>query len=129
MTFGSGNYNEFETLVRVKIPATSEIIRNNLLPKIEATLKQMLKSLNNVKGKFLNVTPESDNRGLKGFLCQIEYEVQDFVVPEAPKEAIEEDVESISNAISMEGVHLKKVSINTTNGVLSILYEIPVEEL
>ena len=129
MTFSSGNYNEFETLVRVKIPATSEIIRNNLLPKIEATLKQMLKSLNNVRGKFLNVTPESDNRGLKGFLCQIEYEVQDFAVPEAPKEAIEEDVESISNAISMEGVHLKKVSINTTNGVLSILYEIPVEEL
>ena len=127
MTFSSGNYNEFETLVRVKIPATSEIIRNNLLPKIEATLKQMLKSLNNVKGKFLNVTPEADSRGLKGFLCQIEYEVQDFAVPEAPKEAIEEDVESISNAISMEGVHLKKVSINTTNGVLSILYEIPVE--
>ena len=127
MTFGSGNYNEFETLVRVKIPATSEIIRNNLLPKIEATLKQMLKSLNNVKGKFLNVTPEADSGGLKGFLCQIEYEVQDFNVPEAPKEAIEEDVESISNAISMEGVHLKKVSINTTNGVLSILYEIPVE--
>ena len=127
MTFGSGNYNEFETLVRVKIPATSEIIRNNLLPKIEATLKQMLKSLNNVKGKFLNVTPEADSGGLKGFLCQIEYEVQDFAVPEAPKEAIEEDVESISNAISMEGVHLKKVSINTTNGVLSILYEIPVE--
>ena len=129
MTFSSGNYNEFETLVKVRIPATSEIIRSNLLPKIEATLKQMLKSLNNVKGKFLNVTPEADSRGLKGFLCQIEYEVQDFNVPEAPKEAIEEDVESISNAISIEGVHLKKVSINTTNGVLSILYEIPVEEL
>lgn len=129
MTFSSGNYNEFETLVRVKIPATSEIIRNNLLPKIEATLKQMLKSLNDVKGKLLNVTPEADSRGLKGFLCQIDYEVQDFAVPEAPKEAIEEDVESISNAISMEGAHLKKVSINTTNGVLSILYEIPVEEL
>lgn len=129
MTFSSGNYNEFETLVRVKIPATSEIIRNNLLPKIEATLKQMLKSLNGVKGKLLNVTPEADSRGLKGFLCQIDYEVQDFAVPEAPKEAIEEDVESISNAISMEGAHLKKVSINTTNGVLSILYEIPVEEL
>ena len=129
MTFSSGNYNEFETLVRVKIPATSEIIRNNLLPKIEATLKQMLKSLNDVKGKFLNVTPEADNRGLKGFLCQIEYEVQDFAVPEAPKEAIEEDVESISKAISTENAHLKKVSINTTSGVLSILYEIPVEEL
>lgn len=129
MTFSSGNYNEFETLVRVKIPATSEIIRNNLLPKIEATLKQMLKSLNDVKGKLLNVTPEADSRGLKGFLCQIDYEVQDFAVPEAPKEAIEEDVESISNAISMEGAHLKKVGINTTNGVLSILYEIPVEEL
>jgi activator of HSP90 ATPase len=129
MTFSSGNYNEFETLVRVKIPATSEIIRNNLLPKIEATLKQMLKSLNDVKGKFLNVTPEADSRGLKGFLCQIEYEVQDFAVPEAPKKAIEEDVESISKAISTENAHLKKVSINTTNGVLSILYEIPVEEL
>lgn len=127
MTFSSGNYNDFEKLVRVRIPSTSDTIRNTIIPKIEDTLKQMLRTLNGVKGKTLNAEVEVGNKELQGVVCKIEYEVQDFNVPEAPKEAIKEDVDNIKKAIEIEGLELRNIAINTSNGLLSIEYFIPVE--
>lgn len=127
MTFSSGNYNDFEKLVRVRIPSTSDTIRNTIIPKIEDTLKQMLRTLNGVKGKTLNAEVEVGNKELRGISCKIEYEVQDFNVPEAPKEAIKEDVDNIKKAIEIEGLELRNITINTSNGLLSIEYFIPVE--
>ena len=127
MTFSSGNYNDFEKLVRVRIPSTSDTIRNTIIPKIEDTLKQMLRTLNGVNGKALNAEVEVGNKELQGISCKIEYEVQDFNVPEAPKEAIKEDVDNIKKAIEIEGLDLRGITINTSNGLLSIEYFIPVE--
>lgn len=127
MTFSSGNYNDFEKLVRVRIPSTSDTIRNTIIPKIENTLKQMLRTLNGVKGKTLNAEIEVGNKELQGVVCKIEYEVQDFNVPEAPKEAIKEDVDNIKKTIEIEGLELRNITINTSNGLLSIEYFIPVE--
>jgi hypothetical protein len=127
MTFSSGNYNDFEKLVRVRIPSTSDTIRNTIIPKIEDTLKQMLRTLNGVNGKALNAEVEVGNKELQGISCKIEYEVQDFNVPEAPKEAIKEDVDNIKKAIEIEGLELRSITINTSNGLLSIEYFIPVE--
>lgn len=127
MTFSSGNYNDFEKLVRVRIPSTSDTIRNTIIPKIEDTLKQMLRTLNGVKGKTLNAEVEVGNKELQGISCKIEYEVQDFNVPEAPKEAIKEDVDNIKKSIEIEGLELRNITINTSNGLLSIEYFIPVE--
>ena len=128
MTFSSGNYNDFEKLVRVRIPSTSDTIRNTIIPKIEDTLKQMLRTLNSVKGKTLNAEVEVGNKELRGISCKIEYEVQDFNVPEAPKEAIKEDVDNIKKSIEIEGLGLRSITINTSNGLLSIEYFIPVED-
>lgn len=127
MTFSSGNYNDFEKLVRVRIPSTSDTIRNTIIPKIEDTLKQMLRTLNGVNGKALNAEVEVGNKELQGISCKIEYEVQDFNVPEAPKEAIKEDVDNIKKSIEIEGLDLRGITINTSNGLLSIEYFIPVE--
>lgn len=127
MTFSSGNYNDFEKLVRIEIPSTSDTIRNTIIPKIEDTLKQMLRTLNGVKGKTLNAEVEVNNKELQGVSCKIEYEVQDFNVPEAPKEAIKEDVDNIKKSIEIEGLELRNITINTSNGLLSIEYFIPVE--
>jgi hypothetical protein len=128
MTFSSGNYNDFEKLVRVRIPSTSDTIRNTIIPKIEDTLKQMLRTLNGVNGKALNAEVEVGNKELQGISCKIEYEVQDFNVPEAPKEAIKEDVDNIKKSIEIEGLGLRSITINTSNGLLSIEYFIPVED-
>ena len=128
MTFSSGNYNDFEKLVRIEIPSTSDTIRNTIIPKIEDTLKQMLRTLNGVKGKTLNAEVEVNNKELQGVSCKIEYEVQDFNVPEAPKEAIKEDVDNIKKSIEIEGLELRNITINTSNGLLSIEYFIPVED-
>lgn len=125
MTFSAGNYNEFEELVTIKMPGVSENIRNNILPKIEGVLNSMLKGLIGVRGKTLNVRPTIGQNKFTGFTCTIIYEVSDFNVPEAPKEAIQEDVDSISKAITSEENHLKEVTINTSTGLLTIVYEIP----
>lgn len=125
MTFSTGNYNEFEELVTLKMPGVSETIRNNILPKIENVLNSMLKGMRGVRGKSLNVEPSINQNNFMGFICTIIYEVEDFNVPEAPKEAIQEDVDNISKAIADEINHLKEVTINTSTGLLTIVYEIP----
>lgn len=125
MTFSTGNYNEFEELVTLKMPGVSETIRNNILPKIENVLNSMLKGMKGVKGKSLNVELSINQNSFMGFICTIIYEVEDFNVPEAPKEAIQEDVDNISKAIADEINHLKEVTINTSTGLLTIVYEIP----
>lgn len=125
MTFSTGNYNEFEELVTLKMPGVSETIRNNILPRIENVLNSMLKGMRGVKGKSLNVEPLINQNNFTGFVCTIIYEVEDFNVPEAPKEAIQEDVDNISKAIADEINHLKEVTINTSTGLLTIVYEIP----
>lgn len=125
MTFSAGNYNKFEELVTIKMPSISEVIRNNILPRIEGVLNSMLKGMQGVKGKSIDVEPSINQNEFMGFTCTIIFEVEDFNVPEAPKEAIQEDVDNISKAIVIEGNTLKEVTINTSTGLLTIVYEIP----
>lgn len=123
--FKSGNYNAFESLVKEVLPSKSDLIRYEILLQIENTLKSMLGNLDNVRGESLDITQICNRQGLQGFNCNIVYQVLDFKVPEAPKDAIQEDIESISNNISREDAHLKSVNIDTEQGLLSITYTIP----
>ena len=128
MKFKAGNYNKFEALVTKKIPSVNTLIRTQILPSIENSLKSMLDTLEGVEGKNLNVSQIVDKDGLTGFTCAIVYDVEAFKVPEAPPEAIQEDQDALANSLTGSGAHLKDISINTNEGSLFIEYEIPLQE-
>lgn len=126
MTFETGNYNNFENLVKYILPKKLDLIRQELLPKIERTLKDMLGSLSNTRGLSIDVLQISDKQILQSLSCTVVYEILDFKVPEASRDAIEEDEDTITNNISSEKAHVKKVEIDTQKGTLTIAYLIPV---
>lgn len=127
MTFTAGNYNDFENFATVELPSTCDLIRYTILPRIESTLKDMLGDLEGIKGSSINVSQLVNiKEGLSGLHCSIVYDVGYFKVPEAPIEAINEDTETLTKALSIEDAHLKKVSIDTKDGSLVIEYVIPI---
>lgn len=125
-TFKSGNFNTFDTLVRETLPAKAELIRYDLIPNIDETLKKMLGANLQVEKESIDVSQLCGKEGLVGFLCTIVYNVEDFDVPDAPEKAVKQDIDALTDALSREDVHLKSINIEVSGGVLTIVYEIPI---
>ena len=128
MTFKSGNFNNFENLIYNTLPSIRDLIRYDLLPQIESTLKKMLDSLDGISGNNIEIKQLLGKEELEGFYCSISYEVNAFKVPEAPDKAVEEDTETLTKALTREDIHLKKIKIDVSTGIFSVEYEIPLNK-
>lgn len=125
--FKTGNYNEWENLVEVTLANINASIRNEIIPLIEETLLTMLGNRSAINRSKLEVIQDCKQE-LKGIYLNIEYDVEDWNVPEAPKSAIEADENVLKETFVVEGKELSNLEIDTTSGKLSIQYYIPVSE-
>ena len=127
--FKSGNYNSWDTLVKETLPGINDTIRHGLLEKLDATLESMLGG-NNVEytKESIDIAQVFENNTISGITCDIKYTVDDFQVPDAPQDAIKEDCEAIKNAIADNHYKITNLSIDTSNGELSLSIEVDFEE-
>lgn len=127
--FNSGNYNSWDKLVKETLPEVNNTIRNVLIPKIDAILDSMLGGVNAEYTKeSINISQNFEANQISGVICDIVYTVDDFQVADAPKDAIDTDVQAITNALQNEKYKITKVDISTNDGKLSITAEIDFED-
>lgn len=126
--FEKGNYNEWDKIVKEVLPNANKIIRYTLLPELDKTLKSMLGQVSQWTREEINVSQCLEDNRLSSVLYTISYMVDDFNVPEASKEAIETDQDAIRQALESDEVAIDSVTIDTSNGRLTVTARIPLEE-
>ena len=126
--FEKGNYNEWDKIVKEVLPNANKIIRYTLLPELDKTLKSMLGQVSQWTREEINVSQCLEDNRLSSVLYTISYMVEDFNVPEASKEAIETDQDAIRQALESDEVAIDSVTIDTSNGRLTVTARIPLEE-
>ena len=126
--FEKGNYNEWDKIVKEVLPNANKIIRYTLLPELDKTLKSMLGQVSQWTREEISVSQCLENNRLSSVLYTISYMVDDFNVPEASKEAIETDQDAIRQALESDEVAIDSVTIDTSNGRLTVTARIPLEE-
>lgn len=122
LQFTTGNFNTWEKFVNETLPNANKRIREELPYAIDAILYEMLTKRAVFKRESLDVKEIVDNFTLSGLKVEVSYLVDDFIVPDAPRDAIDADVETIKGALSSFDV--KELSIDTKTGKLSIKLEI-----
>lgn len=126
--FEKGNYNEWDKIVKEVLPNANKIIRYTLLPELDKTLKSMLGQVSQWTREEISVSQCLEDNRLSSVLYTISYMVDDFNVPEASKEAIETDQDAIRQALESDEVAIDSVTIDTSNGRLTVTARIPLEE-
>ena len=126
--FEKGNYNEWDRIVKEVLPNANKTIRYTLLPLLDKTLKSMLGQVSEWTKEEINVSQNLNNDKLDSILYSIIYIVDDFNVPEASKEAIETDQDAIRTALESDDVAIDSVTIDTSDGKLTVVARIPLEE-
>ena len=126
--FEKGNYNEWDRIVKEVLPNANKTIRYTLLPLLDETLKSMLGQVSKWTKEEINVSQSLNNDKLDSILYSIIYIVDDFNVPEASKEAIETDQDAIRTALESYDVAIDSVTIDTSDGKLTVVARIPLEE-
>ncbi len=126
--FEKGNYNEWDRIVKEVLPNANKTIRYTLLPLLDETLKSMLGQVSEWTKEEINVSQSLNNDKLNSILYSIIYIVDDFNVPEASKEAIETDQDAIRTALESDDVAIDSVTIDTSDGKLTVVARIPLEE-
>lgn len=126
--FEKGNYNEWDRIVKEVLPNANKTIRYTLLPLLDETLKSMLGQVSEWTKEEINVSQSLNNDKLDSILYSIIYIVDDFNVPEASKEAIETDQDAIRTALESDDVAIDSVTIDTSDGKLTVVARIPLEE-
>ena len=126
--FEKGNYNEWDRIVKEVLPNANKTIRYTLLPLLDKTLKSMLGQVSEWTKEEINVSQNLNDNKLDSIIYTITYIVNDFNVPEASKEAIETDQDAIRLALESDEVAIDSVTIDTSDGKLTIVARIPLEE-
>ena len=126
--FEKGNYNEWDNIVKEVLPNANKTIRYTLLPLLDETLKSMLGQVSEWTKEEINVSQNLNDNKLDSIIYTITYIVNDFNVPEASKEAIETDQDAIRLAIESDEVAIDSVTIDTSDGKLTVIARIPLEE-
>ena len=128
--FSSGNYNSWEELVNITLPQINKEIRGTIIPTLDKTLVSMLGygSEEGIDKKSIDVSQIFDESQITGVKYEITYFVDEFQAPEAPKEAVEEDCNTISEAVSTEKIKASEVNIDIEKGLLKITFDIIFEE-
>lgn len=126
--FEKGNYNEWDNIVKEVLPNANKTIRYTLLPLLDETLKSMLGQVSEWTKEEINVSQNLNDNKLDSIIYTIIYIVNDFNVPEASKEAIETDQDAIRLALESDEVAIDSVTIDTSDGKLTVIARIPLEE-
>lgn len=122
--FRSGNYNEWVKLINESIPKINKSIKSELVPSIDNTLISMLGYQAIFSKDKINISQIFKDNLIIGIYCDITYFVDDFKIPNAPREAVQTDTEAIKKAVSKNNMEIKEIDIDTSTGYLHIQFEI-----
>ena len=126
--FNNGNFNTFEALVKEILPEKLHVVRRDLIPAVDRVLRSMLGENTRVGKESIDITQNYvQDKGLVSLDCTLTYNCFDFLVPNAPDEAIKKDVDSIKEYLTFKDVTVKKVDINTKTGYMTVVFNIPVD--
>lgn len=124
-TFKSGNYNKWESFILETLPAKISLIRDGLIPKIDDVLVQMLKKEERIHKESINIEQSCSRNQIVNIKCTIQYDIEDFHVPDAPLKAVENDTKNLTDALNFTDASLESLTIDVTKGSLTIIYNIP----
>jgi len=126
--FDNGNFNTFEALVKDILPQKLHLIRKEIIPAIDRVLRSMLGENTRVEKESINITQKyMQDKGLVSLDCTLVYNCFDFLVPNAPDKAIEEDINNIKTYLTIENTEITKLEIDTKSGRMTIVFNIPID--
>lgn len=126
--FRSGNYNNWYNFITKTLVSREEFLSKTIIPSIDNILLKMLGPTSPIEKSSINAYPILSRTSIKGIKYSLIYTIKDFMVPEAPTKAVQEDTEAIKKCLTFEGYNFTEVSINIQNGELKISFETYFEE-
>lgn len=126
--FNSGNYNEWDNLVKEILPQINKTLRYTAIPKIDEKLNAMVGYNADITKEDISIEQIVDKDGLKGIKASISYYVDEFKVPNAPQDAIDTDKEAIVNYLNCDMFEVIDIDIDTNEGMLNLTIEMLIED-
>lgn len=126
-TFNIGNYNDWDTFVRITLPNSIDLIEQVIISQIDTALLSMLGNNARITKESINVTQQCDRDHMEGIVLDIIYIVEDFKVPDAPDKAILADTEAIKGMLISgdDSYTLNEINIDVNQGTLTLQFYIP----
>lgn len=123
--FKSGNYNSFDDLIHTDLPRIQNLFEQVFLPMVSRTLISMIGRGREIEKSEVNANIICESGKLESVDFETIFIVEDFQVPDAPKAAIENDIEAIKNTLTIDGTEIKTVEIDVETGALHIVLSVP----
>lgn len=126
-TFNKGNYNDWDTFVRITLPNSIDLIEQVIISQIDTVLLSMLGNNAKITKESINITQNCDREHLEGITLDLLYIVDDFKVPDAPEKAVMADTEAIKGMLISgdDSYTLNDINIDVNQGTLTLQFYIP----
>lgn len=126
--FNSGNYNDWDNIVKKILPQINKTLRYTAIPMIDEKLTLMVGSNAEIIKESIDIEQIVDRDGLKGIKASITYYVDEFKVPNAPQDAIDTDETSIREFLNCDTFEVVDINIDTNDGMLNLTIEFLIED-
>lgn len=126
--FNSGNYNDWDNIVKKILPQINKTLRYTAIPMIDEKLALMVGSNAEIVKESIDIEQIVDRDGIKGIKASITYYVDEFKVPNAPQEAIDTDIASITEFLNCDTFEVVDINIDTNDGMLNLTIEFLIED-
>ena len=126
--FNSGNYNDWDNIVKKILPQINKTLRYTAIPTIDEKLALMVGSNAEIIKESIDIEQIVDRDGLKGIKALITYYVDEFKVPNAPQDAIDTDETSLREFLNCDTFEVVDINIDTNDGMLNLTIEFLIED-
>lgn len=128
-SFNDGNFDNIYKSTKTVLDKTNTLVRTKLIPSLDKALDYMLDFTGDGSKDSINIQYSIDDDYMfKDVKVCLQYTVKDFNVPLAPKDAVEEDCNSIKEYLEKNGLVVECISIDPDSGKLNLTINIDNQE-
>lgn len=128
-SFNDGNFDKIYKSTKSVLDKINTLVRTKLIPNLDKALDYMLDFTGDGSKDSINIQYSIDDDYMfKDVKVCLQYTVKDFNVPLAPKDAVEEDCNSIKEYLEKNGLVVECISIDPDSGKLNLTINIDNQE-
>lgn len=128
-SFNDGNFDKIYKSTKSVLDKINTLVRTKLIPNLDKALDYMLDFNGDGSKDSINIQYNIDDDYMfKDIKVCLQYTVKDFNVPLAPKDAVEEDCNSIKEYLEKNGLIVECINIDPDSGKLNLTVNIDNQE-